>query len=52
MIKAGETYELLHVNPLEETAPATPAIVGNRLLLRTGGHLYSIRNRPSSTSSR
>ncbi|MEO8027654.1 MAG: PQQ-binding-like beta-propeller repeat protein [Bryobacteraceae bacterium] len=45
VIKAGDTYELLHVNPLEEMALATPAIVGDRLLVRTYGHLYSIRNK-------
>jgi len=45
VIKAGDTYELLHVNALEEMALATPAIVGDRLLVRTDGHLYSIRNK-------
>jgi len=45
VIKAGDTYELLHVNPLEEMALATPAIVGDRLLVRTASVLYSIRNK-------
>jgi len=45
VIKAGETYELLHVNALEEMALASPAIVGERLLIRTDGHLYSIRGK-------
>lgn len=40
---AGETFQVLHVNPLEEMALASPAIVGDRLLIRTEGHLYSIR---------
>jgi outer membrane protein assembly factor BamB len=43
---AGRKLELLHVNPLDEMAQATPAIVGDRLLLRTEGRLYSIRRKP------
>jgi outer membrane protein assembly factor BamB len=43
VIKAGEQFELLGVNSLNEFAMATPALVGGRLLLRTQGHLYSIR---------
>jgi len=45
VIAAGEKFELLHVNPLDEMAQATPAIVGDRLLLRTEGRLYSIRRK-------
>ncbi|MCX6607421.1 MAG: PQQ-binding-like beta-propeller repeat protein [Acidobacteria bacterium] len=45
VIKAGETYELLHVNPLEEMALATPALVGDRLLVRTDSRLYSVRRK-------
>ena len=30
-------------NPLDEMAQATPAIVGERLLLRTESKLYSVR---------
>jgi outer membrane protein assembly factor BamB len=40
---AGETNQLLHVNVLDEMTLATPAIVGKRLLIRTEGRLYSIR---------
>jgi outer membrane protein assembly factor BamB len=43
VIAAGEKFELLHVNVLEEMAQATPAMVGDRLLLRTETKLYSIR---------
>jgi outer membrane protein assembly factor BamB len=43
VIAAGEKFELLHVNPLDEMAQATPAISGDRLLLRTESRLYSIR---------
>lgn len=43
VIAAGEEFKLLHVNELDEMAQATPAIVGERLLLRTETKLYSIR---------
>jgi hypothetical protein len=43
VIKAGEKFELLGTNSLEEFAMATPAIVGGRLLIRTQRKLYSIR---------
>jgi outer membrane protein assembly factor BamB len=44
VIEAGEEYRLLGVNSLGEFSMATPAIVGDRLLIRTQNHLYSIRN--------
>ncbi len=44
VIRAGEQYELLDSNDLDEMALATPALVGDRLILRTQNHLYSIRN--------
>jgi outer membrane protein assembly factor BamB len=43
VVKAGPTFEVLHVNSQDEMAQATPAIVGDRLLLRTETKLYSIR---------
>ena len=45
VIAAGEKYELLKVNDLDEFALATPALVSDRLLLRTETQLYSIRQR-------
>jgi len=45
VVAAGEKYELLKVNDLEEFALATPALVGDRLLLRTESVLYSIRDK-------
>jgi outer membrane protein assembly factor BamB len=45
VIAAGETFKLLHVNSLEEMAQATPAIVGDRLIVRTATRLYSLRQR-------
>ena len=43
VIAAGEKFELLHVNELDDMAQASPAIVGERLLIRTEQRLYSIR---------
>jgi outer membrane protein assembly factor BamB len=45
VIAAGDKYEMLRVNDLAEMALATPALVGDRLLLRTDTRIYSIRNR-------
>ena len=42
---AGDKFELLHTNALDDMAQATPAIVGDRLLLRTERRLYSIRRK-------
>lgn len=45
VIAAGDKYELQKVNDLGEMALATPALVGDRLLLRTDTRMYSIRKR-------
>jgi len=45
VVKAGKTFELLGKNSLDEFSMATPAISGGRLLLRTQGHLYSLREK-------
>lgn len=45
VVLAGDKFELLHTNALEDMAQATPAIVQDRLLLRTEHSLYSIRPR-------
>jgi outer membrane protein assembly factor BamB len=45
VIEAGDQYRLLGVNALDEFSLASPAIAGDRLLIRTHGRLYSIRNR-------
>jgi outer membrane protein assembly factor BamB len=46
VIRAGDKYELLDSNDLGEMALATPALISDRLILRTENHLYSIRNIP------
>jgi outer membrane protein assembly factor BamB len=43
VIAAGEKFQLLHVNALDEMAQASPALAGERLLIRTESRLYSIR---------
>lgn len=45
VVAAGEKFELLRANELDEMAQATPAIVADRLLLRTESRLYSIREK-------
>ena len=45
VIAAGEKFELLHVNELDDMAQASPALVGDRLLIRTEHRLYSIRRK-------
>jgi outer membrane protein assembly factor BamB len=49
VIEAGPTFRLLGVNRLEDWAMASPAIVSDRLLLRTRSRLYSIRNPPTKS---
>lgn len=46
VIATGEKFQLLHVNELDEMALASPALVGERLLIRTESRLYSVRRRP------
>lgn len=45
VIRAGDEYELLYINTLEEgdMGMASPAIVGDRLLIRTAERIYCIR---------
>ena len=43
VVAAGGTFQLLHMNELDDMALASPALAGDRLLLRTEHLLYSIR---------
>ncbi|HET6892328.1 MAG TPA: PQQ-binding-like beta-propeller repeat protein, partial [Pyrinomonadaceae bacterium] len=45
VISTGEQFQLLHVNELDDMAQASPALVGDRLLIRTEHRLYSIRRK-------
>ncbi len=47
-IKAGDTFEVTDVSLLDEMIMATPAISGDRLLIRTIDHLYCIQKPPPS----
>jgi outer membrane protein assembly factor BamB len=42
VVKAGPTFELLHVNKLGERTLASPALVDGRWYFRTDGNLYAI----------
>jgi outer membrane protein assembly factor BamB len=46
VLKAGDALELLHKNPLAEDdmGMASPAIVGDKLLIRTSARLYCIKD--------
>jgi hypothetical protein len=50
--KAGAQFELLGRNPLadDDMRMATPAIAGDRLLIRTAGRLYCIQNSAGNDS--
>jgi outer membrane protein assembly factor BamB len=45
VVATGEEYKLIKVNDLDEMAQATPALAGDRLLLRTESRLYAIKQR-------
>ena len=46
VVEAGDEFKLLHTNTLEDEQMclATPALVGDRLLIRTATQLYCIRS--------
>jgi outer membrane protein assembly factor BamB len=45
VVTTGVQFQLLHVNDLDDMAQASPALVGDRLLIRTEHTLYSIRRK-------
>jgi outer membrane protein assembly factor BamB len=45
VFQAGPEYKLLHKNSLDEMCMATPALAGDRLLIRTLTKLYCLRKR-------
>ena len=50
VVRAGDKFELLHTNKLadDDMCLATPAMVGDRLLIRTSARIYCIRKGTSS----
>jgi outer membrane protein assembly factor BamB len=47
VLRAGDKFELLHINKLagDDMCMATPALAGDRLLIRTAARLYCFRAR-------
>jgi outer membrane protein assembly factor BamB len=45
VISTDGEFKLVHVNELDDMAQASPALVGERLLIRTEHRLYSIRRK-------
>ena len=45
VVTTGDEFKLSHVNDLDDFAQASPALVGERLLIRTEHKLYSIRRK-------
>ena len=43
VIQAGPDFKVLHVNSLDEMIMASPAIVGDRLIIRTHSKVYGIK---------
>jgi len=50
VLRAGDTFELLHTNKLadDDMCMATPALAGDRLLIRTAARLYCLRQAPKA----
>jgi outer membrane protein assembly factor BamB len=48
VVRAGDRFELLHTNKLSEDdmCLATPALAGDRLLIRSAGRIYCIGKKP------
>jgi len=51
VLKAGRSFETVARNDMGEMLMATPAISGNTLFVRTGGHLYAI-GKPARAAGR
>ena len=48
VLRAGEKFELLHTNKLadDDMCMATPALAGDRLLIRTAARIYCVQTKP------
>ncbi|MDA1272452.1 MAG: PQQ-binding-like beta-propeller repeat protein [Verrucomicrobia bacterium] len=46
VVEAGPAYKLHRKNSLAEMSMATPAVLGDSLIIRTMNHLYCIRSKP------
>ena len=45
VVDAGKQFTLLHTNRLDAGCMASPAVLGDAIILRTQTHLYRIENR-------
>jgi outer membrane protein assembly factor BamB len=52
VLSAGDHYQLLGKNPLNEPSRSTPAVADDRLYLRTYSHLISVGNGNQSAASK
>jgi hypothetical protein len=54
VLRAGDAFQLLHTNKLadDEMCMATPALAGDRLLLRTAARLYCIRTASAAATAK
>jgi outer membrane protein assembly factor BamB len=48
VLKGVAEWELLEINDLGEDCFATPALSGDRIIIRTSGHLWCFRDSPNS----
>ena len=48
VLKGAADWELLEINDLAEDCFATPALSGDRIIIRTSGHLWCFRDSPNS----
>ncbi|HZL37708.1 MAG TPA: PQQ-binding-like beta-propeller repeat protein [Tepidisphaeraceae bacterium] len=51
-IAAADTYKLLGQTPLHEKSQATPAVVGDRMFVRTYTHLYCVMGKGGASARR
>ena len=52
VVRTGRTYALLARNDMKEMLLASPAVVGDTLLVRTRTHVVALRGAPPRTASR
>jgi len=52
VLRAGDKFELLHTNKLadDDMCMATPALAGDRLLIRTAARLYLLQSAPRASA--
>ncbi len=54
VLKAGDKFELLHINSLasDDMCMATPAIAGDRLIIRTSARIYCVQSKVSKVKEK